>query len=368
MNEAKKNDAPKFKKPRYKGLLRSISLREKINFVRNLAIIVKASVPLMEGLTLIKMQTTSRLLRDVINEMITNVNNGKSLADSFGGYRHLFGDFFVSILSVGEASGTLTASLNHLADDMEKSNELKNKIRSASIYPLVVFCVTIAIVTFLVFFIFPKLMSVFENLNVQLPITTKILIATSTFLLHYGLYLLLGLIAFIIIFKILNSKIWGFRYFSNNLILSIPLISTLIKDISMANFARVFGVLLKSGIKIVDAITITSQTFENAVYKKVILSGAQEVQKGDQLANYLRNFNKLFTPLFVGLMSIGENTGSLDDNLEYLADYYAKEVDYKLKNLTAVIEPLLLLFMGLLIGFVALSIIQPIYQTTTAIK
>ena len=333
-----------------------------------MAIIVKAAVPLVEGLNIIKMQTGSRLLRDVIDEMIMNVNNGKTLADSFGGYRHLFGDFFVSILSVGEASGTLTASLNHLANDMEKSSELKNKVRSASIYPLVVFCVTIAIIAFLVFFIFPKLMSIFENLNVQLPITTKILIASSTFLLNYGLYLLLGLVVFVIIVKFLHSKVWGFRYFYNKILLSIPLVSALIKDISMANFARVFGVLLKSGIKIVDAITITSQTFENAVYKKTILNAAQEVQKGEQLANYLKNFKKLFAPLFVGLLGIGENTGSLDDNLEYLADYYTKEVDYKLKNLTAVIEPLLLLFMGLLIGFVALSIIQPIYQTTTAIK
>ena len=138
----------------------------------------------------------------------------------------------------------------------------------------------------------------------------------------------------------------------------------------MANFARVLGVLLKSGIQIIDAITITSHTFGNAVYRQAIFGAAGEVQRGEQLANYLRSFknNKLFSPLFVGLVGIGENTGTLDDNLEYLSDYYAKEVDYKLKNLTAVIEPLMLLFMGLLIGFVALSIIQPIYQTTTAIK
>ncbi len=344
-----------------------VPVQEKINFARHLSIVIKSGLPILEGLRLIKRQTASKTVISVIDQIIIDVGNGQFLAASLSKYPHVFDDFFVSIVQVGEASGTLTQNLAYLADELKKSHDLKNKIRSVMIYPIIIMVATSGLVSFLAFFAFPKILPLFASLHVQLPLSTRILIFTASFLLTNGLYVAVGLIVLFIAVKILLT-LHPVKFLSNRLLLSLPVFSKIVIDVNMANFTRILSVLLRGGIKIVEAVNITSQTFSNLVYKEELARAAEGIRRGDQLAKYLAHDRKVFPLLLSGLIEIGENTGNLEDNLTYLADYYREEAEMSINNLTIFVEPLLLLFMGLVVGFVAVSIITPIYQITQGIK
>lgn len=345
-----------------------ISVQERINFARHLSLVVKAGLPVFEGLKIIQEQTESTVLRKVVQSLITDVNNGKFLADSLQRYQGLFGDFFINIVRVGESSGTLAKNLLYLADELGRQKELESKVRSAMVYPLVILVATIGVAGFLTFYIFPKLIPVFSGLHVQLPITTVVLLTTLNFLQAYGVYLFLTLCAVFILGRIIIKRTPVIRYFFDSLLIYIPVISDLAVSVNMANFTRVLGLLLKSGVKIVESLDITRNTFNNLAYKQILLEASEETKKGGQLGVFLSTKKRFFPVLVSGMVRIGENTGNLEDNLEYLSGYFDEEIDLKLHSLTSLIEPLMLLMMGLLVGFVALSIITPIYSISQGIQ
>lgn len=346
----------------------SISLQDRINFARHLSLVIKAGLPVFEGLKIIQEQTESAVLRRVITSLMDEVNNGKFLADGLAQYEYLFGGFFVNIVRVGESSGTLSKNLLYLADELRRSKELEGKVKSAMVYPLVILCATIAVAGFLTFYIFPKLIPVFGSLNVQLPITTRILLAVLAFVKSYGIELLAGAVVLIVAFRIAIKQLAPVRYIYDVMILSTPVLSDVSISVNMVNFTRVLGLLLKSGVKIVEALDITAHTFSNSVYTRLVLVAKDEMKKGGQLGVYLNGHKHYFPPLVSGMIRIGETTGNLEDNLEYLSQYYDDEVDGKLKALTSLIEPLMLLAMGVLVGFVALSIITPIYSISAGLS
>lgn len=351
----------------FSRFFQSIPLQERINFARHLALVIKAGLPVFEGLKIIQAQTESPILNRVIDDLMDSVNNGKFLADGLAKYEYLFGVFFVNIVRVGESSGTLSKNLLYLADELRRSKDLQGKVRSAMVYPVVILCATIAVAGFLTFFVFPKLVPVFATMNVQLPLTTRILLAVLGFLQNYGVYVLFGAIALIIAARVIVKQVKSVRRAVDYGLLYIPVLSNVIINVNMVNFTRVLGLLLKSGVKIVEAIEITANTFNNLVYREVLLNAKEEISKGGQLGTYLAEYKHLFPPLVSGMIRIGEATGNLEDNLVYLAEYYDGEVDTKLHALTSLIEPIMLLLMGLLVGFVALSIITPIYSISTSV-
>ncbi|MGC9599208.1 MAG: type II secretion system F family protein [Minisyncoccia bacterium] len=345
-----------------------ISVQERINFARHLSLVVKAGLPIFEGLKIIQEQTESSVLRRVIESLIADVNSGKFLADGLQRYQGLFGDFFINIVRVGESSGTLAKNLLYLAEELGRQKALQTKVRSAMIYPLVILVATLGVAGFLTFYVFPKLIPVFSGLNIQLPITTRMLLATLTFLRNDGLYVLAGVVAVFVLSKLVLKRVTPIRYFFDELFVFIPVVSDLTVSVNMVNFTRVLGLLLKSGVKIVESIDITRNTFANLVYRQILTKASDEVRKGSELGIFLSAEKRHFPPLVSGMVRIGENTGNLEENLEYLAQYYDEEVDTKLHSLTALIEPLMLLMMGLIVGFVALSIITPIYSISQGIQ
>lgn len=352
----------------FSKLFDRISVQDRINFARHLSLVVKAGLPVFEGLKIIEEQTESPLLKRVVESLINDLNNGKFLADGLQRYEHLFGTFFINIVRVGETSGTLSKNLLYLADELGRQKMLQTKVRSAMVYPLVILTMTIGVAGFLTFYVFPKLIPVFASMNVQLPVTTQILLATLGFLRSYGLYTLGALVVAVIAIRIILKKVSPIRYFFDGSLIFIPVVADLTVSVNMVNFTRVLGLLLKSGVKIVEALDITRNTFSNLVYVQVLASARDEIRKGGQLGVYLATAKRLFPPLVSGMVRIGESTGNLEDNLEYLASYYDEEVDTKLHSLTSLIEPLMLLLMGLLVGFVALSIITPIYSISQGIQ
>ena len=345
-----------------------ISLQDRINFARHLSLVIKAGLPIYNGLSIIRNQTQSPLLQKVIDDLIIDVQNGKFLADGLEKYQHLFGNFFINIVRVGESSGTLAKNLLYLADELKRSQALQTKVRSAMIYPIVILIATLAVAGFLTFYIFPKLIPVFAGMNIQLPLTTRIMLWMLSFGQSYGLYLLGGIIVVIIATKIIMAQVRGIRYFFDLMTIHMPVLSNVIIGVNMVNFTRVLSLLLKSGVKIVEALTITSATFNNEVYRDALAQSEDAMRKGGELGTYLSQKPGLFPPLVSGMVKIGETTGNLEDNLEYLAEYYDDEVDVRLHSLTSLIEPLMLMFMGLLVGFVALSIITPIYSISAGLS
>ena len=346
----------------------TISVQERINFARHLSLVVKAGLPVFQGLKIIETQTESPVLKRVVQSLIEDVNNGKFLADGLERYEHLFGPFFINIVRVGESSGTLAKNLLYLAEELKRSKELQTKVRSAMVYPMVILVATVAVAAFLTFYIFPKLIPVFSGMKVQLPITTRILLGTLDFVKKDGLYALAGLAVFAIASKLIVKKVRLIRYFMDKVLFYIPVVSTLVVSVNMVNFTRVLGLLLKSCVKIVEAIQITGSTFNNLVYQGFLVDAGEEVKKGSQLGLFLSKHKRFFPPLVSGMTQIGESTGNLEENMEYIAEFYDDEVDTKLHALTSLIEPIMLLFMGGLVGFVALSIITPIYSISQGIQ
>ncbi len=352
----------------FRGIFGKVSIQEKINFVRHLAIVTKSGLPLLESLKIIEEQTESKALRKIIRQLEVEVNNGHLLSDGLSRYRRTFGDFFISIIRIGELSGTLTTNLSYLAEELKKAKSLQNKVHSAMVYPAVIFVAMVAVSVFLTFFIFPKLLPVITGLHVPLPLPTKILIGFLDISKKYGIWIILGIVAFVVGFKFVTSRVRTIKYFFDRSVFYVPVVSTFVESVNVANFARILALLLKSGITIVDAIGITGDTFENSAYKSAF-SGAQDfVRKGGQLSDFLTTRKDYFPRLLTGIVKIGESTGNLEDNLFYLSDYYTEELDNRLHNMTTFLEPLLLLVMGLMVGFLAMAIILPIYSISKGVR
>ncbi len=340
-----------------------VSNQEKINFARHLSVTIKSSMPVLEALRLIRKQTASKAFGAIIDDIIAGVNNGQFLAQAMGRYDYVFGEFFVNMVKVGESSGNLSQSLLYLAQELRKQKEMASRIRSAMIYPGVIFFATLGITGFLTFFIFPKILPVFASLKVELPITTIFLIKTLAFLRNYGIIFGVGVGLAIIGVRVLLS-LPRVHFLFDRFVLAVPVLSGVTVNVTMTNFTRSLGVLLKSGMTIIDALNIAQGTFHNMVYRDLVLKMVDSVKRGESMTRYLEGFPGRFPAMMVGMIQVGEQTGNLEENLAYLAEFYEGEVNESVGNLTTIIEPLLLLFMGFLVGFVALSIITPIYKIT----
>ncbi|MEK7555523.1 MAG: type II secretion system F family protein [Patescibacteria group bacterium] len=341
----------------------SIPLEEKILFSRHLSMAIKAGMPILDALKFLKGQIKSKILLKILDEAIIEVGNGQFLSQSMENYRYLFGDLFLNIIKIGETSGTLAENLLYLAQELKKKQEFKSKVRSALIYPAVILTATLGLILLLIIFVFPKILPIFQSLNMKLPLTTRILIGTVNFVSQYWLIIIGGfLIISVVVWLLMKMK--KVRFFIQWFFLKIPFFGKLNRNINLFNFTRNVGLLLKSGVKIVDTLSITSNSFTNLVYQEELRMMSETVKKGEQISRYLKAHQNLFPFMMANMIEIGENTGNLIDNLFYLSEYYEAEVDETVKNLGVIIEPILLIFIGVMVGFIALSVITPIYQSS----
>lgn len=340
-----------------------VPIQEQIIFARHLAVMAKAGLPLIESLQMIKKETKSKSLLKILENVIRDVNNGQFLSASLDRYRGVFGNLFVSIIAVGESAGILSENLNYLADELKKKRELRRKVVGALIYPAVIVVATFGITGLLTIFIFPKILPVFQSLNVELPLTTRILISISKLLSNYGL-LVIGIIASLIIALWFILKIPKVRFYFHKLILKLPLFGNIVRNVNLANLSRTLGLTLKSGIKVVEAIATTAESIPNPVYKKELLNIANEVRRGESMSPYVTRMYRYFPSIFSQMIAVGETSGNLSETLLYLSEFYESEVNDVTKNLSNTLEPILMVLMGVIVGFVALSIITPIYEVT----
>ncbi len=337
--------------------------QEQILFAKRLSILLKAGVPILGALQMFKKQTKSSHTMYIMGELVANVENGTFLSVGMAQFKKIFGEFAVNIVRVGEVSGTLNENLNYLAEELKKKQELRRKVISALVYPIFIVFATVGVVILLTAYVFPKIMPIFQSFKFDLPWTTKTLIFVSNAFIHYGAYILLGLILLVVGF-ILLLRNYKFHFWIQRTILRLPLIGPLLQSYNIANFTRTLGLLLKSDVRIVEGLHIAANTSGNLPYKKEFEAMADNATKGEKISVYMEKNPKMFPPVLSQMISVGETAGGLSHSLMFLAEMYEEEMNNLTKNLSTSIEPILMIFMGLLVGFIAMSIITPIYGVT----
>ncbi len=340
------------------------SVKEQTLFAKRMSFLVKAGVPIVECLHLIRTQTKSKTKGLVYDAIIHDVSNGQYLSTSLGKYSRLFGEFAVNLIRVGENSGILSQNLAYLADELDKKHQLQRKVIGTLVYPIFISIATLGVTGVLTAYIFPKLMPIFTSLHVELPLSTRALIAVSTYLREWGVVTIIGLIALGVAMLVVRSRFERVRMFGDSLLLRIPLAGSITRAYNLTNFCRTLGLLLRSGITLTDGLAIVAETTKNRVYRKACLELAAEAVRGEPTSRGLIKRNDLYPDILGHMVAIGEKTGNLSSTLTYLGELYESEVDGLTKSLSSSIEPVLMIVMGLLVGIIAVSVITPIYSIT----
>ncbi len=342
-----------------------ISATSKIFLLQNLSIMVKAGIPLASSIKTLAEQTKQIKMKIILTDLSEKIGQGKSLYEGLESYKKDFGEMFINMIRAGEASGRLDEILRDLYTQTKKDHELKSKIKGAMTYPTIIICAVFGIGAFMMVFVLPNITKVFSDTNIQLPLITQILIGTSNFITNNWIVVLISLVLFFfIITKAIKTKIG--KSFLDKTFLATPVLGTIIQKINLAQFSRSISSLIKSDIDIVEAFTITSRTLNNSLYRQALIESSEQIKKGEKIEAVFKNYPKLFPPSVIQMISVGEETGSLDQILENLSGFYEEEVSQTMDSLPTIIEPVLMIFIGIAVGGVALAIMMPIYSLTEA--
>lgn len=354
----------RFKMP---ALTTRFTLKEQTFFFKRLSFLINASIPLLECLSVLQDQAISRRHTRMYKQILSDVESGKTLSKAFGRFPGVFSEFSLSIVRVGEQSGALSQNLSYLADELKKKQVLKRKIVGAFIYPALITLATLGITAFLMLYLFPKIMPVFASLHASLPISTRIVMATSIFAQQWGLLFVLALLISASVFTVILKKSISMHKLFDRFCLRVPVIGNVIQYYNLSNACRTLGLLLKSGVKLSEALPITADATGNRIFKSHYLALCAVVERGDRVSTYLAKNPAHFPNMLTHMIAVGEKSGTLSETLLYLAELYDHEVDDFTKNLSTLIEPALMVFMGVLVGFIAISIITPIYGITQSL-
>lgn len=352
---------------RKRGNIFSLQFFEKVGsvdivfLVRNLATTTRAGMSIVEALDILIKDTKKKLLKTILEAVQSMIKNGQTLSTGFEAYKDVFPPIFIGMIKAGEISGQLDMSLSELAQYLSKEYTLRNKIKSALTYPVILLVASVLVVVLMLVFVLPRLTKSFTASGVTLPWITKVFLFFSnvlTWSFTLDMLVAVGVVWFFTYFR--TTKVGKKLFFS--LMSHTPVARDLVKKIALVRFARTFGDLVGSGMSVIDSLSLSAQSINNEGYSAAITGAIQEVENGLPVSEALGKYPELFPNLLVSLIVVGERTGSLKDVLITFSDFYEEEVDNTLKDLTAVLEPILLLIMGLMIGALAISIILPIYQ------
>ncbi|MHB0912426.1 MAG: type II secretion system F family protein [Armatimonadota bacterium] len=336
-------------------------------FCRQFSTMVDAGVSLVRCLSVLGEQTQNPKLRRIISEVEQDVQSGQTLSKSLGKYPNVFNNLFVGLVKAGEVGGALEESLQRLSTFLEKDMELRRKVKGAMTYPAIVAIVALVIVLGLVTFVLPKFMDLFKDLGVKdMPMMTAALMSFSHFLTSKW-YIMIGiLVAFFAAFKMFIGTKVGRRFY-DRFKLKAPVFGSLNHRISLARFARTLATLLISGVPILQALETVAGTVSNEIISDAILEARSRIREGDRIGDPLQK-SKLFPPMVVQMIGIGEESGALDHMLTKIADFYEAEVDASLQSLTAAIEPLMIVFLGTAVGFIVIAMFMPLLTVISALS
>ena len=344
-----------------------VSLKEKMFFTRNLRIMIASGLPLPRALNTLAEQSKSKKFRKVLLGIKEAIVNGKSFSQSLSLYPDIFSELFQNMIKVGEEAGTLEDVLKVLTNQMERDNQLKSNIIGAMIYPAVIISAMIGIGILMLIIVVPQLAKTFKELNIELPPTTRLVIFLGTFMAEkWYLIILIVLGGLILLRAALKTRIG--RLLIDNVTLKIPVISGIVRKTNSAYTTRTLSSLITAGVPIVRSLEIVSAAISNIYFRTAVAEAAEKVKKGEKLFEALKPYEDLFPSIVLQMVEVGEETGETSAILSKLADFFEEEVANATKNLSSVIEPVLMLIVGGIVGFFAISMVQPMYSMLQAIQ
>jgi type IV pilus assembly protein PilC len=349
----------------FQGLKR-IKSKDLTVFSRQFATMINAGLSLTKSLSILGEQTQNQKLAKVILEVEHDVEGGQALSDALSKYPKVFPPLFVNMVKAGETGGVLDEVLLRVAEHFEKDSALKARIKSAMAYPTAMFGFSMLILFVMITFIVPVFVNMFETLGGDLPLPTRILVFTSGLVRSYWFIGVILIIAFVYFLRWVGSTEGG-RFKIDSFKLKLPVFGKLTSKIAVAKFTRTFGTLISSGVPILQALDIVGETAGNAVVSRAVKKARSSIKEGETIANPLSQ-NPVFPPMVVHMISVGEETGALDSMLRKIADFYDEEVSSTVESLTSMIEPLMIVIMGTIIGVIIVSLYMPMFQVITLIK
>ncbi|MDB5189567.1 MAG: ral secretion pathway protein [Parcubacteria group bacterium] len=349
----------------YAGMVGTrLSMKEHMFLIQRLSFLLGAGIPLHAALSMLREQGGSARLTRVLEELTSEIANGRALARGMTHFPHVFGEFEINMVRIGESSGTLARNLSCLALELKKRANLRARVVGAFIYPAVIALATLAITGFLMLYLFPRIMPIFLSLHMKLPLTTRVVIALSGFLMHWGIVLLVLAALSVVATSYLLHQSARARALRDKTALRMPVMGALLRQYYLADATRTLGLLLQSGVPITTALSLTADTTRHSVYKSAYQELAHAVERGERISVPAARYPQLFPAVFVQMLAVGETSGTLIETCGYLSELHENDVEEFTKNLSSLVEPALMIVMGLIVGFIAISIISPIYGIT----
>ncbi len=341
-----------------------VSPDELVMVTKNIGSMLNAGLTLSRALSIVQRQTRNKRFSAILADIELALKNGSSFHDALAKHKKLFSNLFIAMAHAGEESGTLSKSLDVVGVQMEQSRNLTKKVHGAMIYPMIIIFAMIVIFILMLLFVVPTLTSTFKQLGVALPLSTRIVVASSDFLVHHTILVLLGMVAvFGGAFSFMKSRFGSKLLFSG--VLHIPVIGELVQETFAARTARTLSSLLSSGVDMLEALAITREVVGTETFADILLEAQTRVRKGEPLsATFLDHLNR-YPIMFSDMIAVGEETGKLSAMLEQVADFYEQDVQQRTKDLSTIIEPILMLFIGTGVGIFAIAIISPIYSLSS---
>ena len=345
---------------------RKLKLESLVVFSRQFATMINAGVSMIKCLDILENQTKDEVLKPVIAQSVSDVKNGMSLTDAFAKHPNVFSKLFINMIRAAELGGILDEILERIAGFLENEMEIRTKIKSAMMYPIIVLVFSCVMIFTLFTFVLPKFKEIFVSMDVEMPIYTKVLFDASDVLKQFWYIPIIITVGAILTIRYMGTTPGG-RYQIDKFKLSVPVIGELVQKMAISRFSRTFGTLCSSGVPMMRALEIVGETAGNSVIAKAVATARQSVREGQKISAPLEATG-LFPTMVTHMIDVGEETGRLSDMLIKVSEFYEKEVDAAVKGLTSLIEPLLIVFMGVVVGFIAVSVMGPIFKIVSSIN
>lgn len=341
------------------NLFGRVSVKDKALFARQLATMINAGLPISQALSTLKEQASNPKLKNIVESVGKDIEGGSQLSISLSKFPAVFKQLDISLIATGEASGTLDKTLLRLADQTEKTYRMNRKIRSAFTYPAFIMGVVIAVIVLMVVYVMPQMESLYKSFDATLPFLTRMMIGLSHLLTKYGIFVLVGFVAFLIFLRSIIQKP-AVRRIWDTFKLKAPVFGDFLIKVYITRFSRTLAGLVASGVPLLDSLRIVSDAVGNTIFKQIILDAAEKVKGGIPLSTPLKE-NEYFPIIVSQMIGVGEKTGELDSMLDNLANYFEEEVDNIVKNFSSLLEPIIIVVMGVIVGTLLVAIMMPIY-------
>ena len=338
---------------------KKVPRKDLMHFSRQLAVFIKAGIPIIEALEAIQEEMGNKFFRSILDDMIESLRSGSTFADAAASHSSAFPPYYLGILRSAELTGQLDTVLVQLSEYIERDVEARRKVTSALTYPAIIALMSVVVVVVLVAFVLPRFRTFFDDLGAELPLPTRILLSISGFITDYW-YFIVSAIAIFVVMLVAALRTNTGKHLRDRLILRLPVLGDLMRHVVLERFCRILSSMMTAGVQLPEAMRVTTEATNNHVYKLGLNDARERMMRGEGLARPLSETG-LFPPSAKQMFRVGENTGTLDEQLQTAAVYFERELDYKIKRFTSLFEPAVLVGMGLVVGFVAIALVSAMY-------